>query len=82
MKWLDLRGGVWLGLWSASVIAMSWFVVIADKGRDIPAGVVACYAAALTAFAGSNIAKAMKGGGREDKTNPGSSGGASGGGGD
>lgn len=57
LKVFDQTGGVWLGLWTASVIGLSVYVAI--TGKDLPGGVVASYAAALTAFAAHSVSKVV-----------------------
>lgn len=49
---IDLNGGLWLGLYSW-VMLMGFVGVFAGKLKDIPAGVSKTYMAVLTAYAAS-----------------------------
>ena len=58
---LDVPSGSIMSVWTGSVILMAWiaFGYTLWKGKvvDLPGGVVSSYAAALAAFAGTNILK-------------------------
>jgi hypothetical protein len=59
LRWLDQKGGVYLGLWTATTIGLSVFVTLA--GKDLPGGVVAAYGVAVTGFTAHGISKVVKG---------------------
>lgn len=55
----DLSGGTWLGLFTGTIIIMSAAAFILQ--RDIPAGVLGAYTAALSAFAISKTVQKVNG---------------------
>lgn len=64
--WFDLPGGVWLTLYSGSMLAMWWIAFrynlhhVASERIEIPTGITASYSVIVTAFAASNIARWYK----------------------
>ena len=58
-KFLDVRGGAILGLFSLEMLAIIAFY--ACKGKELPSTVRDVYIAVLSAFAGHAIAKVIKG---------------------
>lgn len=62
-SYFDIPGGVWLTLFSGSMLAMWWIIFIRNLGLPseerlaLPGGVETTYIALLTAFAASNIAR-------------------------
>lgn len=59
LKWIDQKGGVWLGLWSALMMGLVVYSVVV--GKNIPDGVAAVYTAVLAAFAANSVTKQLKG---------------------
>jgi hypothetical protein len=61
--YLDIPGGVWLTLFSGSLLAMDWILFVrnlhlpSDQRLALPGGFEATYIAILSAFAASNIAR-------------------------
>lgn len=68
LRWLDLPGGQWLGAFTATMLGLSVYATIVEK--DVPAGAVAAYAAALTGFAAHSISKVVKRGKDEGGASP------------
>lgn len=58
-KFLDVRGGAILGLFSLEMLAI--IAYYACKGTNLPTTVRDVYVAVLSAFAGHSIAKVIKG---------------------
>jgi hypothetical protein len=62
-SYIDIPGGVWLALFSGSLLVMDWIIFCrnlhlpADQRLSLPGGFEATYIAILTAFAASNIAR-------------------------
>lgn len=62
-SYIDVPGGVWLTVFSGSLLAMDWIIFVknlhlpADQRLALPGGISETYIAILTAFAASNIAR-------------------------